>query len=68
MATLPQNNKRRSGGFNMIKNILRISSKIKFLEEKLKNATGKKKHHIRREISGKKATLRHLCKLYIWGI
>ena len=52
----------------MIKQIQKISFKIERLKERIKTATGKKKHHFKRELCGKKATLRHLCKLYIWGV
>lgn len=51
----------------MIKNIQRISAKIRHLEERIITATGKQKHRFKRELYSKKATLRHLCKLYIWG-
>lgn len=52
----------------MIKNIQKILAKIQHLEERIATATGKKKHHFKRELCGKKSTLRKLCKLYIWGV
>lgn len=48
--------------------IKEISAKIQHLEERIATATGKKKQHFKRELYGKKATLRHLCKLYVWGV
>lgn len=48
--------------------IRKISSKIQILEEKLLTATGKQKQRIKREICGKKSTLRYLCKLYVWAV
>lgn len=52
----------------MIKNIQRISTKIQHLEERIASSSGKKKQHFKRELCGKKSTLRKLCKLYIWGV
>lgn len=52
----------------MIKRIEKISFKIEHLKERLKTATGKQKSHFKRELCCKKATLRRLCKLYIWGV
>lgn len=52
----------------MIKNIQKISAKIRHLEGRIETSTGKKKQHFKRELWCKKATLRHLCKLYVWGV
>lgn len=52
----------------MIKNIQKISAKIRWLEEKISTTSGRKKHRAWLELQGKRATLRHLCKLYIWGV
>lgn len=53
----------------MIKNIQKITSKIKHIEERLKeDMPPKRKHWFKRQLFGKKATLRHLCKLYVWGV
>ena len=51
--------------------IKRISEKLAHLVDKLK-ASGdmpyKYRHNIKRQIVGKKQTLRYLSKLYIWGV
>lgn len=48
--------------------IKEISAKIQHLEERIATATGKKKQNFKRELCRKKATLKHLCKLYVWGV
>ena len=52
----------------MIKSIQKISAKIRRLEERIATTSGRKKHHAWLELQGKRSTLRHLCKLYIWGV
>lgn len=46
-----------------------ITMKIKRLEEKLKkDLSARARHHAICELAGKKRTLRHLSKLYLWGV
>ena len=50
--------------------ITALTQKIKSLQERLKdqNLTPRNRYNTRVAIVGKKRTLRHLCKLYLWGV
>ena len=51
--------------------IRKVSAKLAHLVDKFKASEGmpnKYRHHIHLEIIGKRRTLRHLSKLYIWGV
>lgn len=47
-----------------------LMQKIKFLQEKLQeqNLAPRARYNARVAFVGKKRTLRHLCKLYLWGV
>lgn len=47
--------------------IIKISAKIAYFEEKIKQETGKRKKRIHHIIYGLKHSLRHYSKLYVWG-
>lgn len=47
--------------------IIKLSARIAYFEEKIKQTTGKKKHYIHQTISYLKRALNHYSKLYIWG-
>lgn len=50
--------------------ITALTQKIKSLQERLKDQdlTPRNRYNTRVAIVGKKRTLRHLCKLYLWGV
>ncbi len=50
--------------------ITALTQKINSLQERLKepNLTPRARYNTRVAIVGKKRTLRHLCKLYLWGV
>lgn len=51
---------------NRIRN---LTQKIKHLQERLKtDLNHSARRHILQALAGKKRTLRHLSKLYIWGV
>ena len=55
---------------NTLNRIYALAQRIKALQERLKdqNLTPRNRYNTRVAIVGKKRTLRHLCKLYLWGI
>lgn len=49
--------------------IKKFTENIEYLKQRLKLVTDqKRKHKIKFEICCKRRTLRHLSKLYIWGV
>lgn len=48
--------------------IIRTAGKLAYYGEKIQNQTGKQRHRTHQQITGLKRTLRHLSKLYVWGV